>query len=86
MTATPAQKLQVLLDGPAMAPPRGLTSNFIDPQNRQHDIIVALTLCMTLAAIAILMRMYTKLFIIRKMASEDCEFRCGALCSHTDQA
>ena len=65
---------QAKLNGPAMAPPPGVVPNFVDPPNLRHIVILVLTLCMTFSAIAVLLRMYTKVFILRKVVFEDCRF------------
>lgn len=66
---------QAKLNGPAMAPPPGVIPNFVDPPNLLHIFILVLTLCVSLPTIAILLRMYTKLFILRKVVFEDCRFQ-----------
>lgn len=72
MMATTAEERQTKLNGPAMAPPSGVIPNFVDPPNIEHVIILVLVLCVVLQTLALLMRIYTKVFIIRKMAVEDC--------------
>lgn len=74
MATTAAE--QAKLNGPAMAPPPGAVPNFVDPPNLDHIVILVLTLCMSFSTIAVLLRMYTKLFVLRKIAFEDCMFRC----------
>jgi hypothetical protein len=72
MAATPAEQLQAKLNGPAMVPPPGTTPNFVNPANLNHVVVLTLILCMVFSTLAVAMRMYTKLFIIRKTAFEDC--------------
>lgn len=86
MAATTAELLQAKLNGPAMAPPPGVTPNFIDPPNLRHIVVLVLTLCMSFSTVAILMRMYTKLFILRKTAFEDCRYQYLPQSSNTDCA
>lgn len=78
MAATPAEqlqaKIQAKLNGPAMVPPPGITPNFVNPPNLNHIVVLTLVLCMVFSTLAVVMRMYTKLFIIRKTAFEDCMF------------
>lgn len=66
--------LRTLLEGPAMSPPAGVIPNFHNPPNL--DVFVALTiaLCVTFATLAVLLRMYTKVFILRALAWEDCRY------------
>lgn len=78
--------LEALLNGPAAPPPAGVTSDFTDPANLHVVGTVVLVLCLTLSMLAVLIRMYTKLFIIRSIAPEDC--KCPSLtwlaCRATD--
>lgn len=64
--------LRTLLAGPAMSPPAGVIPNFHDPPN--FDVLVTLTiaLCVTFGTLAVLLRMYTKVYILRALAWEDC--------------
>lgn len=72
------------LDGPAMIPPPGVLPNFDNPPNLDHIFILTVTLCMTFPAIAVLLRLYTKIYILRKTAFEDCRFPCLCHASSTD--
>lgn len=75
--ATPEQseaKIQALLNAPAGKPPAGVLPNFHDPSNMNGTIIFTVTFCMTIATLAVTMRMYAKLFLVRSMAYEDCEW------------
>lgn len=67
-----AEELHAILDAPAMAPPSGVIPNFIDPPNLQHRVIVALTLCITLSTLTVILRICTKFFIVRKTTIDDC--------------
>lgn len=73
-TAPTLEQLQALLNGPAGTPPAGVVPNFDNPPNLNAFLIVTLTLALTFGTLAILMRMYTKLFIVRSTAYEDCTF------------
>ena len=73
-TALTSEKLQALLNGPASTPPAGVVPNSHNPPNLNAFLIVTLTLALTFGTLAILMRLYTKLFIIRSVAYEDCTF------------
>ena len=78
--ATPAE-LQKLLDGPALAPPLGVEPNFVDPPNLKTLGLVVIILCLILPTLAVWMRMYTKLRIIRQVVAEDCRLRSASLFS-----
>ena len=77
-TATPTAEqlqaeLQAVLNGPAASPPAGVTPNFNDPPNLNRVVAVVLTLCIFLPTVAVLLRLYTKKFLIQSWAYEDCE-------------
>ena len=77
MTSTSASlqqlqaETQALLDGPAGTPPVGVLPTFDDSRNMNIAVIVGL--CLASATLLVLMRMYTKLFLLRSRAYEDCE-------------
>ena len=68
-----SQQLEDFLNGPAGPPPPGVKPNFDDPVNLNGLVISTLTLCLVFATLAVLMRIYTKLFLIRSWDYEDCE-------------
>ena len=73
---TPAQ-LQALLDGPAVSPPPGVIPNFVDPPSLYPQIIVTLVLTLSIATLAVIIRVYTKLHVIKAWHLEDCTC-CGS--------
>lgn len=80
--------LRTLLEGPAMSPPAGVVPNFHNPANLDVFVTLTITLCVTFGTLAVLLRMYTKMFIIRALALEDCKFsifsRENLTCYRTD--
>ena len=66
--------LRKLLEGPAMSPPAGVVPNFDDPANLDVYATLTVTLCVAFSTVAVVLRMYTKVFILRVLAWEDCEF------------
>lgn len=66
--------LRTLLERPAMSPPAGVMPNLHNPVNLDVYVVVTITLCVAFATVAVLLRMYTKIFILRVLAWEDCEF------------
>ncbi|KAK0511236.1 hypothetical protein JMJ35_005809 [Cladonia borealis] len=71
-TSLSAEQLQKLLDGPAGTPPVGVIPNFDHPPNlNTRYLILTISACMTFATVAVLLRMYTKIFITRSLANED---------------
>ena len=71
---TPGE-LQKLLNGPAVAPPAGSTSNLDNPPNMDTVCYLTFYLCLSCATLAVVMRIYTKHFLIHAIAYEDCERR-----------
>lgn len=67
------QLLQKLLNGPAMAPPPGITPNFVNPPNLEKEFYIDLILCLTISVLAVCMRMWTKARVMRKVQIEDCK-------------
>ena len=89
MTPEQAQAaLRALLEGPAASPPPGVVPNFDDPANLNTLVTLTITLCVTFATLAVLLRMYTKVFILRALAWEDCRrsrnFSKGRSCYDAD--
>ena len=75
--STPEQgtaALQALLNAPARTPPPGVAPDFNHPLNLAFYVLLTVTLCIGLSTLAILMRKYTKLFIIRSRALDDCKY------------
>ena len=70
---TTQERIQSLLLQPAAKPPVGQASNFNNPPNLDGPVITMITLFITLATLAVLMRTYTKALLIRSLAYEDCE-------------
>ena len=68
-----SQQLEALLNEPAGPPPPGVRPNFDDPPNLDGLIILTLTLCLMFSTLAVSMRSYTKLSLIRSWDYEDCE-------------
>ena len=68
-----SQELEALLNGPAGPPPPGIRPNFDDPANLNDLVILTLTMCLVFASLTVLMRIYTKLVIIRSWDYEDCK-------------
>lgn len=58
---------------PALAPPEGVVPNLIDPFTRQPILIGTAAACLTLTTLCILLRLYTKLRILKTLDVEDGE-------------
>ena len=73
-TSLNPEQLQELLNGPAGTPPVGVIPNLDDPPNLDTYVILTITVCMTFATVAVLLRIYTKILITRSLAYEDCKW------------
>ncbi|KAI0153040.1 hypothetical protein GGR57DRAFT_468670 [Xylariaceae sp. FL1272] len=67
----PPEQQQALLNGPALAPPPGVTSNFENPPNKNTLCSVVITIGFVVTAILLLSRAYSRLFCIKKLYLED---------------
>ena len=72
-------EIQSLLNGPAGKPPAGVASDFENPPNIDGTIVPILALCVTIATLAVLIRLYTKSFLLRSLAYEDCKFKSSTV-------
>jgi hypothetical protein len=68
---TPAQKEQ-FLNGPALGPPPGVVPNFTDAPNRTALCFGITITCVVLVTFGAIIRLYTRIFCIKKMRVEDC--------------
>lgn len=60
---------------PAGSPPAGQTSNFINPDSVGTKFLVVNCVFLPLAVIALAVRTWTRLFVVRSFRSDDCEYR-----------
>ena len=67
------EELQKILNGPSMVPPPGVIPNFVDPPNLRLCFTISVVLCLSIPTMVLFMRMYAKIFIIRKADWADCE-------------
>lgn len=85
MTASNPEQLQALLDGPAGKLPAGVIPDFLHPANHNTSVILDMTFCITIPALAVLMRMYTRIYLIKSTTYEDCKPNCvPSSCKCTD--
>lgn len=57
---------------PAMAPPPGQKSNFVDPENRNEVMIIVITISMALFLIFVGLRIYARLRSSGRLVWDDC--------------
>lgn len=63
--------LQEILDGPALKPPLGETSNFVNPYNIDNAGYVVIAVSMFVAIVVVGIRMYTNRIILKSFNWED---------------
>lgn len=61
-------------DGPGLAPPAGVESNFVDPSNKNHMVSCVDFICLGLVVVFVTLRFYARLFQDRKVNEVDGEY------------
>ncbi|KAI1459635.1 hypothetical protein F4805DRAFT_48677 [Annulohypoxylon moriforme] len=64
-------EIEAIRRGPALAPPAGVQSNFVNPPNRNVLAVAVISACASLTTIFFLCRIYTRVFYIKKARLED---------------
>ncbi|KAI1211225.1 uncharacterized protein F4807DRAFT_29131 [Annulohypoxylon truncatum] len=67
---SPAE-LQQFLDGPALTPPDGVIPNFDNRDNKDYISQAVLPLCLVLTTIAVFLRVWARIFCIKKIELPD---------------
>ncbi|KAI0005179.1 hypothetical protein F4779DRAFT_55561 [Xylariaceae sp. FL0662B] len=71
LRSLPPEGQREFLDGPALHPPTGIKPNFDNPPNLNALVRGVISVCLALATIAITLRVYSRVFVIRKIHLED---------------
>lgn len=58
---------------PGLQPPAGVEPNFVDPENRGYILNSVATVLLCLMVCFFANRVYTRIFIIRKVGWDDCK-------------
>ena len=67
-------ELDQLLRSPAMKPPPGVTPNLEHPSVHFLSVrLLTMTMCLAFTTLFVMMRMYTKLFVVKGHGWEDCK-------------
>ncbi|RCI10277.1 hypothetical protein L249_8579 [Ophiocordyceps polyrhachis-furcata BCC 54312] len=66
----PPARQQAILNGPGLAPPHGVAPNFVDPPNRTSMGIAIISVCLVLATVTGLIRLYSRI-CVKKIHVED---------------
>lgn len=70
---------------PALSPPAGIMSNFIDPANRANITIIPCAGIVAVMILFVFLRMYTKIYITGSTGWDDCESApFQSVCSRAD--
>lgn len=69
----PPDQQEAILNGPALAPPNGLTPNFDHPPNDNPVALAAMTICLIVATIAAVLRIYSRVIVLKRVFLEDCK-------------
>lgn len=56
---------------PALAPPDGVSSNFVNPVSQAKAIKITTTTCLVFMSLSFIMRMYSRLWIKRTFRADD---------------
>ena len=73
LTNPASPRVDALLNGPAGMPPPGVQSDFVNPPNLDTNVYIAVTFCITFASLAVLIRIYTKIFVLHSVGYDDCQ-------------
>ncbi|KAI1387216.1 uncharacterized protein F4822DRAFT_405777 [Hypoxylon trugodes] len=84
LSSLTSAELDQYLDKPALDPPDNIIPNFDDPPNKNYAAKVLLPLCLAITTIAILFRVYAKLFCVKKFEFPDILMLIGFGCYVTD--
>lgn len=72
----PHDQQELLLDGPALAPPTGVDSNFDNPDNNNGLAYGVIAACVAVATLCLMIRGYARLVLFKKLKPEDCTLLC----------
>ena len=79
-----SQDQQSILDGPALSPPDGVTPIFEKAPRRNGETITIFTICLAMTTIAVFGRVYTRVFLLKKVQAQDCAFIISRMASSAD--
>ena len=79
---SPAEVRDYLLNLPALEPPPNVQANFVDPPIIRSQMLGVIISMLVLSTIAVAVRLYTKLVVIKILALEDCKHLPLSLGNH----
>lgn len=72
IVTTRSIKMQKMPEGFGETAPRGRYSRYPNPADLRMEGYAAVVICLTISVLAVAMRMWTKIRLVRKMVLEDC--------------
>ncbi len=76
-TSSPRDELEILLNTPALyPPPLGTIPVFDNPPNGNSTALKGTFACVAIEVLFSLARVYTRIFLTKKVKIEDCKYRC----------
>lgn len=70
-----------------LPPPPGVTPNFVNPEYIGHQVVVVNGIFLFLATVVVVLRMYSRLYLISSAGIEDCTLlEHGESCRETDDS
>jgi hypothetical protein len=73
-------ELDRFLSGPALAPPPGVVPDLAWSDANRMGFDVGVTFCLLVPGVFLLLRLYTKVFIVRKIDYVDCKRSVNQCC------
>lgn len=70
LASIPPEQLALL---PAAQPPPGVKPNFVNPESCGTAVVIGLAIPSAVMSIVVLLRLYTKAYIVRSLSWDDCE-------------
>lgn len=67
-------KIQITSDDPVVAASPGVYLHFVDAVDLRAEGYTVAGLCLTISVLAVAMRMWTKIRLVRKVYLEDCNY------------
>lgn len=64
---------------PALAPPPGVTSNFVNPESQALMVIIISIFCLVLTTVISFLRFYTNTWIKKVFRADDSEYQSAAV-------
>ena len=67
------EQLEAFLAKPSLEPPEDVTPQLVNPPNNNALAMGVAITCLSVSSILILLRTYSRVFILKRMRLEDCQ-------------